>query len=64
LVQKNSLADLSGCGLTHEACSLSFSCAILSKTKAFDMCMSEGTIVAGVSLDFADLHHVAVDLGY
>ena len=23
------------------------------------MCMSEGTIVAGVALNFADLHHVA-----
>ena len=28
------------------------------------MCMSKGTIVAGVALNFADLHHVAVDLGY
>ena len=28
------------------------------------MCMSEGTVIAGVALDFADLHHVAVNLVY
>jgi hypothetical protein len=47
--------------LAHEASSLFFSCTILSKAKAFDMCMREGAVVAGVAFDFADLDHFGVE---
>jgi hypothetical protein len=49
--------------LAHEASSLSLSRSILPKTKAFDMCVGEGAVVAGIALDFADLNHLGVESG-
>lgn len=48
---------LSSGSLAHEASSLSFRGTIGPETKPFDMCVREGAIVAGVTLDFADLNH-------
>jgi hypothetical protein len=58
--KKDCISDLPSCSLTHEASGLSFSGAILSKAEALDMCVREGTVVAGVALDLADLNHAGV----
>jgi hypothetical protein len=57
---RNQLSDLPSRCLTHESSSLSLSCTILSKAKAFDVRMCEGAVVAGVALDFADLNHFEI----
>jgi hypothetical protein len=56
-VRKAHIAHLSSCSLAYKACCLSLSRAIGSETEALDVGMGCCTVVAGISLDFADLNH-------
>jgi hypothetical protein len=49
---------LSSLLLADKATGLLLCCAIGLEAQAFDVCVRRGTIVAVVTLDLADLHHL------